>query len=214
MRIRKGKAIVIAALSVISVSALAFSQQTSSKEKLVVEKISIQPKAVYVVERGIPAGRTVVENPGKPGLITRTYRVTYQGSRELSKVLVSKDYIAPEEKVIKIGKTISESSRGSFVRGRVIELMATAYLSHSSGRHSTRDSYTRSGRKAAFGCVAVDPRVIPLGTWIYVEGYGIALACDTGGAIKGHRIDLCMESNSEVSEFGRKKVKVYILTKR
>jgi 3D (Asp-Asp-Asp) domain-containing protein len=60
--------------------------------------------------------------------------------------------------------------------------------------------------------VAVDPKVIPLGTNLYIEGYGYAVAADTGGAIKGNKIDLCFEeSNSELRKFGRKNVTVYIL---
>ena len=59
--------------------------------------------------------------------------------------------------------------------------------------------------------VAVDPRVIPLGSRIYVEGYGEAIAGDTGGAIKGNRIDVLMPSKSQSSDWGRKTVQVTIL---
>ena len=52
---------------------------------------------------------------------------------------------------------------------------------------------TRLGLKARYGVVAVDPRFIPLGTKLYIDGYGYAIAADTGGAIKGNRIDLCVE---------------------
>ena len=51
----------------------------------------------------------------------------------------------------------------------------------------------------------------PLGTEVYVEGYGYAVADDTGGAIIGHRIDLAMDSYNEAIQFGRRIVKVYIL---
>lgn len=71
---------------------------------------------------------------------------------------------------------------------------------------------TASGMTAGFGVAAVDPRVIPLGTKLYIEGYGYAIAADTGGAIKGNKIDLCFEkSNSELMAFGRKTMTVYIL---
>jgi 3D (Asp-Asp-Asp) domain-containing protein len=53
--------------------------------------------------------------------------------------------------------------------------------------------------------------VIKLGTYVYVEGYGFAIAADTGGAIKGNRIDLCFNSRREALNFGRKTVKVHIL---
>jgi 3D (Asp-Asp-Asp) domain-containing protein len=59
--------------------------------------------------------------------------------------------------------------------------------------------------------VAVDPDVIPLGTRLYIPGYGLALAADTGGDIVGNRIDLCMEAHSDAWSFGRRMVKVYIL---
>jgi 3D (Asp-Asp-Asp) domain-containing protein len=70
---------------------------------------------------------------------------------------------------------------------------------------------TRTGRWATFGVVAVDPRVIPLNTMVYVEGYGLALACDTGSAIKGNRIDLCYDSKRVADRFGRKNVVVHVL---
>ena len=71
--------------------------------------------------------------------------------------------------------------------------------------------------RAQRGVVAVDPRVIPLGTRLYIETadgsyiYGNAVAGDTGGAIKGNKIDLFMNSYSECMQFGRRTVNVYIL---
>ena len=76
---------------------------------------------------------------------------------------------------------------------------------------------TASGMKAARGIVAVDPRVIPLGTKLYIESldgsadYGYAIAGDTGGAIKGNRVDLFMDTKAEALQWGRRSVKVYIL---
>jgi 3D (Asp-Asp-Asp) domain-containing protein len=59
--------------------------------------------------------------------------------------------------------------------------------------------------------VAVDPRVIRLGSRLFIEGYGAAIAADTGGAIRGNRIDLCMDSLRSAINFGRQPVKVYVL---
>ena len=67
------------------------------------------------------------------------------------------------------------------------------------------------------GAVAVDPKVIPLGTRLYIEApdgswtYGKAIAADTGGSIKGNKVDLYMESYDEAIRFGRRPAKVYIL---
>lgn len=89
---------------------------------------------------------------------------------------------------------------------------ASAY-DPSAGRGRNATFRTATGMRAAYGVVAVDPRVIPLGTHVYVEGYGFAIAADTGGAIKGNRIDLCMPTDRECRIFGRRPVKVHILKK-
>gem|GEM_PF-3207486 len=93
-----------------------------------------------------------------------------------------------------------EVSRGG---ERVLTMEATAY--------TWSGSKTASGVWPEVGMVAVDPSVIPLGTQLYVEGYGPAIAADTGGDIKGNRVDLYMDSESECWEFGRRDVRVKII---
>lgn len=78
-------------------------------------------------------------------------------------------------------------------------------------------AYTRTGCRTATGIwpsrgtVAVDPNVIPLGSVLYVEGYGPAVAADTGGDIKGQRVDLYMDSYEEAIQFGRREVQVEVV---
>jgi len=72
-------------------------------------------------------------------------------------------------------------------------------------------AYTKSGTQVSRGTVSVDPRIIPLKTRLYIEDYGEAIALDTGGAIKGNRIDLYMDTKKEALEFGRRDVKVIII---
>ena len=69
---------------------------------------------------------------------------------------------------------------------------------------------TASGSWPSRGTIATDPRVIPLGTELYIEGYGPAVAADTGGAIQGQRIDLYMDTKHECLQWGRRKVEVQI----
>ena len=71
---------------------------------------------------------------------------------------------------------------------------------------------TATGRRSGFGIVAVDPKVIPLGTKLYVEGYGYGVAGDTGGVIKGHKIDLFFYDTHQAYWWGRRQVKVYIIS--
>jgi len=70
---------------------------------------------------------------------------------------------------------------------------------------------TASGIMPYVGVVAVDPSVIPMGTNLYVEGYGYAKAADTGSAIKGNRIDVFLDSESQAVQWGRRDVTVHIL---
>ncbi|MES9758462.1 LysM peptidoglycan-binding domain-containing protein [Priestia megaterium] len=84
----------------------------------------------------------------------------------------------------------------------------TAYCAGCSGITATGiDLRSNPNRKV----IAVDPRVIPLGSRVYVEGYGTAIAADTGGAIKGNKIDVLLPSQKEALKWGRKTVKVQIL---
>ena len=70
---------------------------------------------------------------------------------------------------------------------------------------------TATGTWPAVGTIATDPEVIPLGTRLWVEGYGEAVALDTGGAIKGNIIDVYLPTESECWQWGRRMVEVRIL---
>lgn len=96
---------------------------------------------------------------------------------------------------------------------KVLTMTATAYCPCSECCGPYANGYTANGMRAGYGVVAVDTKVIPLGTKLYVEGYGYCIAADTGGAIKGNRIDLCYGSHEAAlnSGFGHKDVKVYVL---
>lgn len=114
-----------------------------------------------------------------------------------------------------IGANGTITSRDGALRySRVLEVTATAY---SAEEHYT-NQWTASGARARVGLIAVDPRVIPLGTRMYITSldgkswvYGYAVAADTGGAIKGNKIDLYFNTVKECNQFGRRKAKVYIL---
>ena len=92
------------------------------------------------------------------------------------------------------------------------DMIATAYHAFGKGGNDINgNGITAIGLRARKGIVAVDPRVIPLGTKLYIPGYGEALAADTGSRIKGSRIDLCFESLGECFRFGKRKIKIYLV---
>jgi len=105
----------------------------------------------------------------------------------------------------------AKHSRGSSKppTGHRMRLVSTAYSPNEPGGGGGPS--TAMGHPAVFGVAAVDPRVIPLGSKLYVVGYGYAMAYDTGGAIKGDRIDLCFDTASECENWGRKPVTVIVL---
>ena len=113
-------------------------------------------------------------------------------------------------KVLPIARLI-QTGRGIFLYRSARIMEATAYYPgpECTGKYSTGITFT--GKKATRGIVAVDPKVIALGSMLYIEGYGHAEAADTGSAIRGNRIDLCFLTYREAKAYGRKNVKVYIL---
>ncbi|MHB0913822.1 MAG: 3D domain-containing protein [Armatimonadota bacterium] len=156
------------------------------------------------------AGRTV-DQKGENGEKVIKYLVTYKDGVKIgSKVLGANVTKKPVNEVVSVSRGTYLASRDGSYR-RCLTMSASAYDPgpRSCGKYA--DGYTANGMRATKGVVAVDPRVIPLGTKLYVEGYGYCIAADTGGAIKGLRIDLCYDTYREAIRFGRKKVQVYIL---
>lgn len=93
-----------------------------------------------------------------------------------------------------------------------LKMIATAYSR--SEEEGTANGITASETMVRPGVVAVDPEVIPLGTEIIIEGMGVFTAEDTGGNIKGNRLDIYFESREEAFEFGIQSVNVFIKEKK
>ena len=95
--------------------------------------------------------------------------------------------------------------------GKEFYVSATAYTASCAGCSGITATGINLKANPGLKVIAVDPNVIPLGSKVYVEGYGYAVAGDTGGAIKGNKIDLFVANHSDAIAFGRKQVKVTIL---
>jgi 3D (Asp-Asp-Asp) domain-containing protein len=103
-------------------------------------------------------------------------------------------------------------SRSSSTRTKWIVYSATAYTATCRGCSGvTATGVNVKDQSKDYRIIAVDPRVIPLGSLVEVEGYGHFTAQDTGGAIKGFKIDILKQSVNQASEFGRKNVKLRVL---
>lgn len=97
------------------------------------------------------------------------------------------------------------------VNNKVITVKATAYTASCKGCSGVTRTGIDLKSNPNSKVISVDPTVIPLGSKVYVEGYGYATAADTGGAIKGNRIDVFIPSQNNAIQFGSKQLKVTIL---
>ena len=174
----------------------------------------------------LPAGVRKVVTRGRAGTGLRLYRSLVANGVEGPRALSAEKTVAlPVDEVVAVGTATRLVGNRAIVAGarslagarrlappkpgtgRRMRCEATGYASGSGGA----DDRCATGARATRGVIAVDPRVIPLGTHVYVPGYGYAIAADTGGAIKGNRIDLCYDSYDEAIRWGRRDVTIIIL---
>ena len=161
-------------------------------------------------------GKVKVVEPGKAGVKEQTIRQVFADGKLEKKEIIAEHIVEePKKRIVMVGTkppvyTLT-TSRGTFRYTQVATMTATVYCPCTICCGPNAKGVTKSGKKAGYGVVAVDPKVIPLGTQFYIEGYGVAVAADIGSAIKGNRIDLCFETHQEALNFGKKKIKVYIL---
>lgn len=184
-----------------------------------VEKITdvVEEAVDYAVitrsDSSVIAGNKKVLKEGKEGLVKNYYEVTYEDGVEVSRELIKSEKIKnSQDQIVAVGtKQLDyEIARG----GKVVKEMtvrATAYTAYCNGCSGTTRTGINLRKNPHLKVIAVDPTVIPLGTKVWVEGYGYAIAGDTGGAIKGNRIDLFIPDEKEVYKYGIKPVKIRIL---
>jgi 3D (Asp-Asp-Asp) domain-containing protein len=192
-----------------------FSRATSWLEKV---RSAIAPPVRHKYDIGMTNGSQQVVDPGAPGMKEATIEVLQPNRSAAPKRLLLADRVLrfPRAKVVAEGvgdysALASMARRGMTGTRRLadsaLRMVATAYTASCAGCSGT----TASGHSAGHGIVAVDPQYIPLGTHLYIPGYGRALAGDTGGAIRGNRIDLGFESHRDAMSFGRRPIVVYVL---
>lgn len=178
-------------------------------EKTVTREVPIPPPVVRQPDGMMDRGFEELADEGEDGLKETTVNLKYADGAETSSVTVGERVvIEPKPRIVKVGtRETVHTSRGTMRFKQAYWMEATAYLPTDGSGHGI----TTSGLAARQGIVAVDPAVIPLGTRVYIPGYGLALAADTGGMITGNRIDLCIEDHETAWNFGRRMVKVYVL---
>lgn len=181
-------------------------------------------RAVYNVttENGIVVKRELVSRVTVRNPVTQIVAV---GTAEIAKKTAPQQSASSSKTAAK-AKSSSKAAESSSEGQKAVAASADSSLKYSKKLTVTATAYTASagrktasGRTAQYGVIAVDPSVIPLGTRLYVEStddgkswtYGYCVAGDTGGAVKGNKIDLYYNSESECIRFGRRTAIVYVL---
>ena len=171
------------------------------------EDVQVPFTTKLVPDPALAFGKTKVEKAGVPGKDKVTYAKVPGPKGERKYELARQRVMEPAEEVVRQGIAQAVwTPEGYKPYHYKIVAEATAYTW---GGGAT--GMTSVGLMPKRGIVAVDPRKIPYYTKMYIPGYGFALAGDTGGAIKGHRVDLFMDTLHECFQWGRRDVEIYIL---
>lgn len=180
---------------------------TRITEEFLEERVEIPYDTFKQPDNKLKVGQRRTMVPGQKGIILNKIKVVRADGVEVSREVVSSRVLAePKNSVVAYGIDSNMTVASRQLQGKVKQVMtmeATAYT------HTGNP--TATGIYPYKGIVAVDPKVIPLGSKLYVEGYGYCEAQDTGGAIKGDRIDIFLDTRDECFEWGRKVVQVYLL---
>lgn len=165
--------------------------KSSFSEKLQDETEVIPKKVVYQDDPETEAGEEKVLDEGSDGKKVKIIKITYSNDgEEYEREIVSSETTLPKDKKILRGTKIVwktlDTADGPIQYWKKMRVYATHYDQHCLGCNE----WTAIGMRAGKGVIAVDPKVIPMRSKVYVPGYGMAVAGDTGGAIKGNIIDL------------------------
>ena len=189
-----------------------------------IEDVQIPVETEFVETKELPPGISKVKDQGKWGVERKIIR-SIDVNGEVKEETINKFSLNKPKKRVVIRNTQRKPQPLSQLRSRshpqlVPSMSADLGLSQRGVQKVLTveaTAYTYTGNTTATGIypreglIAVDPRVIPLGTEVYIEGYGYAIAADTGGAIKGNKIDVFYPDLQKCLQWGRRKVTLHIL---
>lgn len=186
-----------------------------------VEKVTdvVEEPVEYAVvtknDSSLSKGEEKVVTKGRAGLVKREYEVTLENGEEVSRTLLKETPVKEsQDKIVAVGTKLSSKpvSRGaSSNAGKEFYVTSTAYTANCNGCSGITATGFNLHENPNAKVIAVDPNVIPLGSKVYVEGYGYAIAADTGGAIKGNKIDVFFSTKEQAYRWGVRTVKIKVI---
>ena len=195
--------------------------------------VELPYETIYCNDPSLPQGTEQVVVAGSAGQVLCSAEVVYVNAKEHSRIVTSETVLErPVDQIVAVGtgaaqEETEQTSQELWIGDGIIRLPTGEVLTYTDSKTYNATAYTHmdegcdmvtaTGTRVKWGTVAVDPRMIPYGTRMFIvttDGsfiYGIATAEDCGGAIKGNRIDLYMPTLSEAFSFGRRSCTVYFL---
>ncbi|PKR77489.1 hypothetical protein CEY16_12245 [Halalkalibacillus sediminis] len=170
-------------------------------------------------------GKSKVLQQGSEGKKVKTFEITKENGEEVSRELIDEKVVQESKnKVVAQGTKVQQTAKSSSSDSGSVQqvssndsevlkeltMTATAYTAKCSGCTGITATGINLNNNPNMKVIAVDPSVIPLGSKVWVEGYGTAIAGDTGGAINGNKIDLHVATKSEAYSFGVRTVRVKV----
>ncbi|KGP89923.1 hypothetical protein N780_09810 [Pontibacillus chungwhensis BH030062] len=197
-----------------------------------VEKVTdvIEEQVDYAVvkrnDKSLAKGKEKVVQDGEEGQVVKHYEVTLENGEEVERKLIKEENKKDsKDKIVAVGTKVqqvqqaqpsqqaqSQPSRSNSSSGvqKTLYMQATAYTAYCTGCSGVTSTGINLRANPNQKVIAVDPNVIPLGSKVWVEGYGYAIAGDQGSAIKGNRIDLFMSDKGAALNYGRRGVQVKV----
>src|SRR5690625_17916 len=166
-------------------------------------------------DSSLEKGKSYTISEGTNGKVLITYEVTYENGKEVDREVIGEEILQQSiNKVVAVGTKAEEKPNKAepASSGKTFSMEATAYGPDCVGCSGISATGMNLKGSPTPKVISVDPSVIPLGSRVWVEGYGEAIAADTGGAIKGNRIDVLVKSEAyAASNWGRRTVTVKVL---
>lgn len=178
---------------------------TKVKKVYEVESKVLSYEEEVIEDSNLDKGKTQIVQDGKEGIKEIEYELVYHNDKLVSEKVRKEEIVSePINEVIKKGtKDPIALLVGDYTSSKQLKVEASAYTGH---------GITSTGTVPKWGTIAVDPSIIPYGTNVYIPQFDmIFTAEDCGGAIKGNKIDIYMNSNSQAYDWGRRTIDIHII---
>ena len=189
---------------------------TVINDELTYVEQNVEMPVEYIYDKNVAKGIDTVEVEGRIGRERIIYKTVTKADGSIKAEAVKREMLqAPVAQVVRVGTAPSVKTKDGFKRfKKKMTVQATAYWTHDPVDASGTGLAYDGTPAVPYKTIAVDPKVIPLQSQVYIPGIGQVRANDTGSAIKGKIIDIAMDSRKAAWNWGRRNIEIYILDEK